>query len=228
MEKVDIKKVRCQAKVVGTIVTVAGAMLMTLYKGHVINLVWSNIGQHQASSSNSINSNANDDKDWFKGSILLIFATLAWASFFIIQAVTLKKYSAQLSLTALVCFMGTLQSIAVTFVMEHRPSVWSIGWDTNLLAAAYAVIKTTLSLSLIYLYYQFKSYKYKLIIYFLYICMTVSGYSLFKHRLLCSRACHAEKRTRVCYCFQSSDDDHCGLHGLFHPCRKDLHGRVRN
>ncbi|KAF3442182.1 hypothetical protein FNV43_RR16098 [Rhamnella rubrinervis] len=139
MEKVDIKKVRCQAKVVGTIVTVAGAMLMTLYKGHVINLVWSNIGRHQANSSNS-NSYASDDKDWFKGSILLIFGTLAWASFFIIQAGTLKRYLAQLSLTALVCFMGTLQSIAVTFVMEHRPSVWTIGWDINLLAAAYAGI----------------------------------------------------------------------------------------
>lgn len=55
------------------------------------------------------------------------------------QAVTLRKYSAQLSLTAIVCFLGTLQSIAVTYVMEHRPSVWNIGWDMNLLAAAYAV-----------------------------------------------------------------------------------------
>lgn len=61
------------------------------------------------------------------------------------QAITLRKYSAQLSLTAIVCFLGTLQSIAVTFVMEHKPSVWNIGWDMNLLAAAYAV---SLSLSL--------------------------------------------------------------------------------
>jgi len=55
------------------------------------------------------------------------------------QAVTLRKYPAQLSLTALVCALGTLQSIAVTFVMEHKTSVWAIGWDMNLLAAAYAV-----------------------------------------------------------------------------------------
>jgi len=55
------------------------------------------------------------------------------------QAVTLRKYSAQLSLTAIVCSLGTLQSIAVTFVMEHKPNAWSIGWDMNLLAAAYAV-----------------------------------------------------------------------------------------
>ncbi|KAH6828766.1 nodulin MtN21 /EamA-like transporter family protein [Perilla frutescens var. hirtella] len=135
MEKVDMKKVRCQAKVVGTVVTVAGAMLMTVYKGHVINMVWSNNSQ-----SNVTVTNQDSDKDWVKGSILLIIATLAWASFFILQAITLRKYTAQLSLTAIVCFLGTLQSIAVTFVMEHKPNSWTIGWDMNLLAAAYAGI----------------------------------------------------------------------------------------
>lgn len=61
------------------------------------------------------------------------------------QAVTLRKYSAQLSLTAIVCSLGTLQSIAVTFVMEHNPNAWSIGWDMNLLAAAYAVSLSSLA-----------------------------------------------------------------------------------
>ncbi|KAG8372170.1 hypothetical protein BUALT_Bualt12G0038600 [Buddleja alternifolia] len=139
MEKVNIKKLRCQAKVVGTIVTVAGAMLMTLYKGAVIKMVWSNY-IHPRTTSDVPQTAQDSDKDWFKGSILLIIATFAWASFFILQAITLRKYTAQLSLTALVCFMGTLQSIAVTFVMEHRPHAWVIGWDMNLLAAAYAGI----------------------------------------------------------------------------------------
>lgn len=139
MEKVDIRKFRCQAKVIGTIVTVAGAMLMTLYKGQVISFLGSEYMHHPR---NYVPENTTDsgEKDWFKGSILLIIATLAWASFFILQAVTLRKYPAQLSLTALVCALGTLQSIAVTFVMEHKTSVWTIGWDMNLLAAAYAGI----------------------------------------------------------------------------------------
>lgn len=57
----------------------------------------------------------------------------------IVQAHTLKQYSAQLSLTTLICFVGTLQAIVVTFAMERKPSVWTIGFDMNLLAAAYAV-----------------------------------------------------------------------------------------
>ncbi|CAD6333369.1 unnamed protein product [Miscanthus lutarioriparius] len=79
-------------------------------------------------------------RDWFLGSVFVIVATLAWASLFVLQTHTIKQYSAQLSLTTLVCFIGTLQAIVVTFVMERRTSVWTIGFDMNLLAAAYAGI----------------------------------------------------------------------------------------
>nr|ACJ85203.1 unknown [Medicago truncatula] len=69
----------------------------------------------------------------------LIIATFARASSSSFRF-TLRKYSAQLSLTAIVCSLGTLQSIDVTFVMEHNPNAWCIGWDMNLLAAAYVGI----------------------------------------------------------------------------------------
>ena len=83
MEKLDMKKFRCQAKVVGTVVTVAGAMLMTLYKGPIVEMVWSKyVHPH---NSNAAENSGSSDKDWLKGSILLIIATFAWASFFILQ-----------------------------------------------------------------------------------------------------------------------------------------------
>ncbi|KAL2234354.1 UNVERIFIED_CONTAM: WAT1-related protein [Sesamum indicum] len=142
MEKVDIKKVIYQAKVVGTIITVGGAMLMTLYKGPLVEMVWSKHRQSHTGGGSS--AGETSDRDWFIGCILLIIATLAWASLFILQKAALKTYSNhQLSLTSLVCFMGTIQAIAVTFVMEHNTSVWRIGWDMNLLAAAYAGIVTS-------------------------------------------------------------------------------------
>ncbi|XP_011034692.1 PREDICTED: WAT1-related protein At5g07050-like [Populus euphratica] len=142
MEKLDIKKVRCQAKLVGTAVTVAGAMLMTLYKGPVVEMLWSKYIHPRKSFVTD--TTGTTDKDWFKGSIFLIIATLAWSSLFVLQTKALKTYkNHQLSLTSLMCFIGTLQAIAVTFVMEHKPSVWVIGWDMNLLAAAYAGIVTS-------------------------------------------------------------------------------------
>ncbi|KAL8546984.1 hypothetical protein ACS0TY_006633 [Phlomoides rotata] len=139
MEKVNIKKVIYQVKVIGTVITVAGAMLMTLYKGPLVEMVWTKHRQSQTRGGAA--SEETSDRDWFIGCILLIIATLAWASLFILQKAALKTYSNhQLSLTSMVCFMGTIQAIAVTFVMEHKASVWCIGWDMNLLAAAYAVI----------------------------------------------------------------------------------------
>uniref|UniRef100_A0A0E0C956 WAT1-related protein n=1 Tax=Oryza meridionalis TaxID=40149 RepID=A0A0E0C956_9ORYZ len=146
MEKVDLKKVRCQAKVAGTLVTVAGAMMMTLYKGPLIQMAWTSHVQAPHGDGAEAPAAAAVDpsgREWFLGSLFVVIATLAWASLFILQAHTLKKYSAPLSLTTLICFVGTLQAIVVTFAMEHRPSVWAIGFDMNLLAAAYAGIVTS-------------------------------------------------------------------------------------
>ena len=80
MEKLDLKRVICQAKLVGTLVTVAGAMLMTLYKGPIVEMVWT---KHK--HAHEVQTNESNDKDWFKGSIFIIIATLAWAALFILQ-----------------------------------------------------------------------------------------------------------------------------------------------
>lgn len=93
MEKVDVKKVRCQAKIVGTLVTVAGAMLMTLYKGPIVELFWTkSIHPRQ---SNGTDTAGTTDKDWVKGSIFLIIATLAWASLFVLQVIKQQNFRKQ-------------------------------------------------------------------------------------------------------------------------------------
>uniref|UniRef100_A0ACD5TFC3 Uncharacterized protein n=1 Tax=Avena sativa TaxID=4498 RepID=A0ACD5TFC3_AVESA len=143
MEKIELKKVRCRAKIFGTVVTVAGAMLMTLYKGPLMHLAWTNHSQPGGGGAEAQTVVDPTGREWFLGSLFVIIATLAWASLFILQTHTIKQYTAQLSLTTLICFVGTIQAVVVTFVMERRPSVWTIGFDMNLLAAAYAGIVTS-------------------------------------------------------------------------------------
>eukprot|EP01018_Ginkgo_biloba_P010193 Gb_06678 [translate_table: standard] len=133
MEKLDISQFRTWAKIVGTVICVGGAMVMTLYKGPVVLMFWSSHHHHLDKAATSA-----AGKDWTKGSLLLVGACLSWAAFFVLQAAVIKKYSAQLTLTTMICFLGTLQSIAVTLVVERKPSVWALGWDMNLLSAVYS------------------------------------------------------------------------------------------
>jgi len=78
MEKINIKQVRSIAKIVGTLVTVAGAMLMTLYRGPIVEMVWFKQA-HYKTNGGSL------DRDWLLGCIFLIISTIAWASLFVLQ-----------------------------------------------------------------------------------------------------------------------------------------------
>ncbi|WZZ66357.1 hypothetical protein YC2023_077727 [Brassica napus] len=136
MEKVDMRKVRFQAKVVGTLVIVVGAMLMILIKGPFINLLRSHlIGDASLSVG----------EDYLKATVFLLIASFSWASFLICSSggYVEERYSSHGSLSTMVCFMGTLQSTALTFVIEPNLYAWNIGFDMNLLASVYAGIMSS-------------------------------------------------------------------------------------
>jgi len=139
MERLNIKRLRGRAKLVGTIVSVGGVMLMTLYKGPLVKMVWS--ANHQSPEDNQKSTQAataSGNNDWILGSVLILAATLAWSVLFILQAAVLKKYSAHLSLTTLICFIGTLQATLLSLAFVRDPSKWALGWDINLLTAVYS------------------------------------------------------------------------------------------
>ncbi|KAL3504145.1 hypothetical protein ACH5RR_033986 [Cinchona calisaya] len=133
LEKVNLKKIPSLAKVIGTAITVGGAMLMTLYKGPIVNILWYTHGGNQRTSSGS-----SDQQHWVTGIITLISCVFGWSGFFIVQSMTLKEYPAELSLTALVCLMGMIESGIVALIFERNMDAWAIGFDSRFLAAAYS------------------------------------------------------------------------------------------
>ncbi|XP_038692721.1 WAT1-related protein At2g37460 [Tripterygium wilfordii] len=136
LEKIRARSIRSQAKVIGTIATVAGAMVMTLIKGPIIELFWTN-----GRNSNVQGGGGTNMHDVVKGAVMITVGCFSWASFMILQAVTLKTYPAELSLTVWICLLGTIEGTAVALVMERgNTAAWSIGWDTKLLAALYSGI----------------------------------------------------------------------------------------
>ncbi|XP_021760541.1 WAT1-related protein At4g08300-like isoform X1 [Chenopodium quinoa] len=136
LEKVDIRKIPSQAKIIGTIVTVSGAMVMTLYRGPIINL----FGRHgidNLHSATAVAAATPSTQHWIIGTICVLSSCLGWAAFFILQSFTLKEYPSQLSLTAWICFMGSLEGAVVSLVMVRDMKAWALGWDSRLLASVY-------------------------------------------------------------------------------------------
>ncbi|KAL3327476.1 hypothetical protein AABB24_035255 [Solanum stoloniferum] len=136
LEKVKLTSIRSQAKIVGTVATVAGAMIMTLVRGPIVELFWTTGNAGHDSQSGGLNlSHA------IKGSIMITIGCFSWAAFMILQAITLRTYPAELSLTAWICLLGTAEGAIVAMVMERgKSAVWAINWDSKFLAAVYSGI----------------------------------------------------------------------------------------
>ncbi|XP_054799131.1 WAT1-related protein At4g08290-like [Prosopis cineraria] len=137
MERMKMKEIRCQAKVMGTVITVGGALLMALYKGPIVDV---------ASGSSGHPENVSDPagSQWLLGSFVVLVACIAFSGFYILQAVTLRKYPAEMSLATWICLVGSFQSAGVAAYMErHRPQAWSVAWDSTFFAPAYSGIVTS-------------------------------------------------------------------------------------
>ncbi|GJY60128.1 WAT1-related protein, partial [Tanacetum coccineum] len=136
LEVVNLKSIRSQAKVIGTITTVGGAMLMTLVKGPMLELFWT-----KGRTNSHVANNGVDLSHSIKGAIMITIGCFSWSCFMVLQAITLKSYPAELSLTAWICLLGTAEGAIVALVMERgNPAVWAIKWDTTLLATLYSGI----------------------------------------------------------------------------------------
>ncbi|XP_020248870.1 WAT1-related protein At4g08290-like isoform X5 [Asparagus officinalis] len=128
LEKLDFKSPRGIAKIVGTLVSLAGVTIMTLYKGPAVKNLWEALIHIQGSVVH---------ESWVKGSILTVVSCITWSIWYIMQAVTLKRYPAQLSLTTWMNFVGGAQSAVFTVCVAHKPADWALRLDINLWSILY-------------------------------------------------------------------------------------------
>ncbi|CAI0551780.1 unnamed protein product [Linum tenue] len=136
LEKVRMKSIHSKAKVFGTIATVAGAMVMTLIKGPAF--------EQDVAAGGGSSATVAESHSFMKGGLMMTEASLPITKLsdeiiLWVQAITLKEYPADLSLTALICLAGTIEGGIVALLVEWgRPEAWALGWDTKLLAAVYS------------------------------------------------------------------------------------------
>lgn len=156
LEKVNIKSNGGRAKVIGTIVCVGGATLLTLYKGVPLF----NQHSHLHTTSESIHAQsistlssilATKKARWTFGSLALVAGTVLWSSWFIVQSNIGKRYPLQYSSTAIMMFFGAIQSFALSLSTDRDLSSWILKGKLEIFSVLYAV-----SISLSFSSFQIK------------------------------------------------------------------------
>ncbi|XVF12809.1 hypothetical protein REPUB_Repub08aG0152000 [Reevesia pubescens] len=148
MERVKIRSASGQAKVVGTIICIGGSLVFTFWKGGyqlkgfvdrpLINIYSTKLG--------SVGESSHGNENWLKGSCLVLISTIAWSVWLVLQGIISKVYPAQLSMNALICFIGSLQSSLLALFFARNPVLWKLEWNVQLLTIIFCgVVGTALA-----------------------------------------------------------------------------------
>ncbi|XP_021713947.1 WAT1-related protein At5g64700-like [Chenopodium quinoa] len=132
------------AKLIGVVICLGGAMTLALYKGPSIKLFSHPhlLAGHPAANQPP-QTQTHSGPTWIKGVFILLTGNTFWALWLVMQARIMKGYPSKLLLTALSCFLSSIQSFAIAILVERRPSQWMLGWNVRLLAVAYCGIVVT-------------------------------------------------------------------------------------
>ncbi|ONK71819.1 uncharacterized protein A4U43_C04F12720 [Asparagus officinalis] len=96
LERINLKSKSGIAKVAGTLVCLAGAMLLSFYKGLALTNA-----SHKPSAPNEDSGHSIRGK-WILGTVALFAAIFSWSSWFLLQTKVSEKYPALYTGTAIV------------------------------------------------------------------------------------------------------------------------------
>ncbi|XP_028785095.1 WAT1-related protein At3g30340-like [Neltuma alba] len=130
LERVNIKCNSGRAKILGTVVCIGGALMLTLYKGKPLFSFDSHYDSSASSAPISTSSavklvaSSVSPGKWTLGVIALILGTLFWSSWFIVQSKISKRFPCQYSSTAIMTFFGAIQSAVLSLATGRNLSMW--------------------------------------------------------------------------------------------------------
>ncbi|WOL02324.1 WAT1-related protein [Canna indica] len=144
LERLRIRTNYGQAKILGTLLGLGGAMLLTFYKGVDIKLWPADINLVDRLDHRSHPSAMHPHSDFgnrIAGSFMAVASCLCFSLWLIIQAKLAQVYPYHYSSTALMCLMGCIQTSIIALCAErHKIHEWRIGFDIRLLTVAYSGI----------------------------------------------------------------------------------------
>ncbi|KAI4366344.1 hypothetical protein MLD38_022231 [Melastoma candidum] len=145
IEQVRLNRKDGIAKVMGTACCVAGASIITLYKGPTIYSPGSTL-HHPSNYNHYLDLTSTSlsflgdakGKSWTLGCLFLIGHCLSWSGWLVLQAPVLKKYPARLSVTSYTCFFGLLQFLVIAAFTERHTAAWHVQTGGEIFTIFYA------------------------------------------------------------------------------------------
>ncbi|CAM0944018.1 unnamed protein product [Alopecurus aequalis] len=134
LETVDVRSKAGVAKISGTLVSVGGAMLLSLYKGAALTHTTSSAQEHINTSSSSSSSKGR----WMLGSALLLVNCITFSLWMLLQGKLTKKYPAVISSTAFMALFSSLQAGALALTTQRRLSVWLLRGSVQIATVLFA------------------------------------------------------------------------------------------
>ncbi|PON75970.1 Plant-drug/metabolite exporter [Trema orientale] len=130
METLDLRRSTTQAKVIGTLVSISGALVAVLYKGPtILSSQFPKVTHHFLGTSQT---------NWALGGLLLAVNELLNSASHILQAQILIMYPAELVVASMYCLGVTIITIPVSFMAERELSSWILRPDITLVTAVYS------------------------------------------------------------------------------------------
>ncbi|KAL0731826.1 hypothetical protein Bca4012_027920 [Brassica carinata] len=133
IEKVRLDRRDGISKVLGTALCVAGASVITLYKGPTIYTPTSHLHAHLLTTNPAVLAPLGDaaPKNWTLGCLYLIGHCLSWSGWLVFQAPVLKSYPARLSVTSYTLLFGIIQFVIIAAFCERDSQAWAFhsGWE---------------------------------------------------------------------------------------------------
>ncbi|KAK7328223.1 hypothetical protein VNO77_22325 [Canavalia gladiata] len=140
LERLNLRTAAGNAKVIGTITGISGAMLLTFVKGPEIKMLSFHINLFNNRNGHAIQSHTTSRLMTMLGALASVASNVSYALWLIIQTKMSERYPCPYSSTALMSFMGGILSIAFAFSFDRDLSQWRLGWNVRLLTVAYAGI----------------------------------------------------------------------------------------
>ncbi|KAF7812853.1 WAT1-related protein [Senna tora] len=130
VESISLKHMHGMAKILGSIMSLCGAIIFGLVKGPSIHFMdW-----HSSARQQNLLTAFHSKGDSIKGALMMLSANTGFI---------VKQYPAKFRLTTLQCFFSCIQTIILAVTLERNPSAWKLGWDIQLLSVAYCGVIVT-------------------------------------------------------------------------------------